>query len=91
MSTMMKTMQSMNPSHTASYLILLGPASAPRALLFSSEHRYMAEMIDDDGMLVDTLLKSGRVCARPRSLSLEAVTRSGTADIGDDVRCFALG
>ncbi len=81
----------MNDSHCAKYLILLGPADAPRALLFSGEHRYLAEMIDDDGVMVETLLKSSRVCPKPRRLSLDSVAAPDLQDIGEDMRCFALG
>ncbi|MEY4563217.1 MAG: hypothetical protein RLZZ618_2494 [Pseudomonadota bacterium] len=81
----------MNPSHNARYLVLLGPTDAPRALLFSGEHRYLAEMIDDDGMMVDTLLKSSRVCPRPRNLKFDAVATVDPAHAAKDVRCYALG
>lgn len=80
----------MKSTHCARYLVLLGPADARRALLFSGEHRYLAEMIDDDGIMTDTLLKSSRVCPKPRSLSLEAVAAPDQLAAGEDMRCFLL-
>jgi hypothetical protein len=80
----------MNRTHSAKYLILLGPPNASRALLFNGEHRYLTEMIDDDGIMVDALVKSSRVCAPPSGLQLEAANASPFATC-DNVRCFALG
>jgi hypothetical protein len=77
-------------SHTARYLILLGAPDAKRALLFSGECEYMAEMIDEDGLMLDDLLRSSTVCPPPRELGLDDnIVASCTAN--EMLLCFALG
>lgn len=78
-------------SHRAKYMVLLGPTEAPRALLFNGDHHYLAEVLDDDGMVVDHLVKSSRVCPTPRDLSLHEVLPPPAIGPADAVRCFALG
>jgi hypothetical protein len=85
-------MQAMNRTHSAKYLILLGPKEAPRALLFNCQRDYLAEMIDDeDGLMVENLLKSSRVCPTPRDLTFDALVEPRHLADGQGVRCFALG
>jgi hypothetical protein len=80
----------MNESHTAKYLILLGPQSAPRALLFGGECQYLAEMIDEDGLMVENLLRAATECSLP--VSLGAVASDALAQTtGGAMQCFALG
>ena len=58
--------KNVNDAHTARYLVLLNRGDATRALLFGQDHRYLAEVIDDDGLVVDNLMKAGRACLPPR-------------------------
>ncbi|MGE5863852.1 MAG: hypothetical protein ACM32J_02010 [Rhizobacter sp.] len=82
----------MNRSHLAKYLVLLGPTEAPRALLFNGDHRYLAEVFDEDGITVDQLMKSSTVCPTPRNLALDDVVPSPAVGPGEEaVRCYALG
>ena len=90
----------MNRNNCAKYLLLFGSKEAPRAVLFDDEHRMLAEMIDEDGFLVDSLLREGRAVRPPSKLvaavaqALRAcakqVARSG-ASVDLHLRCFALG
>jgi len=77
----------MDRSLRAKYMILFGPPDAPRALLFDREHRFLAEVFDEDRMVLDQLMKSSHVCAPPRNLELEGVT----VEPEDATCCFALG
>lgn len=82
----------MNRSHLAKYMILLGPEDAPRALLFNGEHRYLAEVFDEDGFTVDQLMKSSQVCPAPHELALDEVIPPQAARPGESaLRCYALG
>lgn len=91
MNTETTTQEKVNASHRAKYMLLLGPEEAPRALLFNGDHRYLAEVLDDDGMVVDHLVRSSRSCPTPRDLSLAAVLPPPAIGPADAVRCFALG
>jgi hypothetical protein len=77
-------------SRCAQYMVLLGPAETPRALLFDRQCHYLAEMFDEDGLLVDQLVKSSRVCPPPRGLMLDDVMPPPAAVAADALRCFAL-
>ena len=80
----------MKHKHQAEYLVLLGPESAPRALLFNGEHHYLAEMIDADGLMVDDLIqRSSQLGEPPRGLPLEQVVPP--SELSAPVRCFVLG
>ncbi len=80
----------MNCKHRAEYLVLLGPETAPRALLFNGEHHYLAEMIDADGLMMDDLLRqSSKLREPPRGLALEKMIPP--SELRGGVRCFALG
>jgi hypothetical protein len=81
--------RTIDASRRAKYLVLLGPETAPRALLFNEQHLYLAEMIDD-GMLVDRLKRSSRTCAPPSSLRFDAAAAAQAAAAAP-VRCFLLG
>lgn len=61
------------PAHCAKYLVLLGAPMAPRALLFGSDHRYLAEVVDDDGLTLDDLRRASRACPPPAALTLTDV------------------
>jgi hypothetical protein len=96
----------MTKNNCARYLLLFGSKESPRAVLFDEQERLLAEMIDEDGFLVDSLLREGRAVRPPSTLvaavsqALRAcakqVRRSGagaTAPAPADLhlRCFALG
>lgn len=73
--------------HTARYLILLGSTSQTRALLFSHDHRFLAEMFDeDDGLSLDNLMRVGTSCPPPSGVTAQALNCAAT-----HMRCFALG
>jgi hypothetical protein len=80
----------MNRSHSAKYLVLIGPRTARRALLFNHEHRYLGEVIDDDdGPIVDALLDAARACKLPAMVRLEGLVPAAQL-AGSSVQCFAL-
>jgi hypothetical protein len=74
-----------NHDHTARYLVLLNQDDATRALLFAQDHRFLAEVIDDDGLVVDNLMKAGTACVPPRQVAEQT-------QVGQAVKllCFAL-
>jgi hypothetical protein len=79
-------------AHSAKYLVLLGPETAPRALLFSGEHRYLTEMFDEDGLMVDNLIRTGFPLRKPpNGLTLDPVLLKSEPMGAEAVRCFALG
>ena len=65
--------------------------SAPRALLFNGECHYLAEVFDDDGMVVDQLVRCSTVCPKPADLMFDDVRPAPAAVDPDAVRSFALG
>ena len=77
--------------HTAKYLILLKDETAQRALLFGGDHRYLTELIDDDGLVLENLIRCGTACLPPGDLALDGVTPWQASRQPIDVRCFALG
>jgi hypothetical protein len=77
--------------HAAKYLILLKSETAARALLFGGDHRYLAEVIDDDGLVLDNLIRAGTQCPPPGELSLECAACLLQPQSGSLVQCFALG
>lgn len=79
----------MERPHSARYLILCGPSSAQRALLFNQQLQYLAEIFDD-GLMVDALLQSGTRCPVPSSLPLNAVLAPDEQAGAAEVKCFAL-
>ncbi len=84
----METMK--DRSHSAKYLILVGPRAARRALLFNHEHRYLSEVIDDqDGLMVDALLRSGKGCELPRTLRLDGIVPAAQL-AGSSLQCLEL-
>lgn len=82
----MTPQKNINHDHTARYMVLLQQDDAKRALLFSEDHRYLAEVIDDDnGLVVENLMKAGRICAMPRAVAEQAVLNRPVA-----LLCFEL-
>jgi hypothetical protein len=76
-------------SHSAKYLVLIGPKTAQRALLFNDEYRYLSEVIDDDGLMVDGLLGAARACELPRPLRVDGIV-PGAQLASATARCFEL-
>lgn len=72
---------------SAKFLVLLD--GVPRALLFDSERRLVCELIDDDGFIVDTLLRTARPCPLARDTLLRAIVPAPPP--GEPPRCFELG
>ncbi|MCR5882644.1 hypothetical protein LRS03_07145 [Rhizobacter sp. J219] len=77
--------KNINPDHTARYLVLLNHDDATRALLFAKDHRYLAEVIDDDGLVVDNLMRAGTRCVPPREVAEQTRATSPVK-----LMCFAL-
>ena len=84
--------EDMNPikqhgtEHTAKYLILLGSDSATRALLFGQDHRFLAEMFDDeDGLMLGNLMRAGTSCTPPDDVTVPKLAGAVTR-----MQCFAL-
>lgn len=72
--------------HTARYLLLLGSDDATRALLFGQDHRFLAEMFDDeDGLVLGNLMRAGTSCRLP-----DGVKVPGQASAPIRMQCFAL-
>ena len=70
----------------AKFLVLLD--DAPRALLFDSQRRLLGEVIEEDGFIVDSLLRSASECSRPDDAMLGAVVPPPFPQ--QPVRCFEL-
>ncbi|HEY0856383.1 MAG TPA: hypothetical protein VGE16_04970 [Albitalea sp.] len=80
----------MNGPYSAKYLVLLQTQHAPRALLFNGEHDFLAEL-DDDGFVVDDLVRAGTPCPPPPALPLEQmVSHEANGSTGSGLRCYAL-
>lgn len=70
----------------ARFLVLFD--TARRALLLDGDQRLLGEVIEDDGFIVDTLLRSARVCALPMVPLMLASILPPLA--GEAMRCFEL-
>ncbi|AKJ28191.1 hypothetical protein [Caldimonas brevitalea] len=57
--------------NSGKYLVLVGPKDAPRALLFGSQHNYLAEL-EHDSLVIDDLIKAGAPCPPPEPLTRSA-------------------
>ena len=68
------------------FLVLLD--DAPRALLFDSEQQLLGEVIEEDGFIVDSLLRSASECPRPDATMLDRLVPPPAPN--DRVRCFEL-
>lgn len=77
-------MQRMNGR--AKFLVLVD--SAPRALLLDGDQRLLGEVIEDDGFIVETLLRTAKACVLPLLPLLLASTMPPLA--GGAMRCFEL-
>lgn len=74
--------------YTAKYLVLLHTQQQPRVLLFNDEHDFLAEL-EDDGVVVDTLVRAGTPCLPPPSLPLGGAMRGPMHD--GQLECYTLG
>ncbi|MEO8155634.1 MAG: hypothetical protein ABI605_21420 [Rhizobacter sp.] len=73
-------------NYQAKYLVVLGGGGSARALLFDQDRRYLAEVIDDDGVVLDNLMRAGTACSAPVDLPIHSLARAAVA-----MRCFTLG
>ena len=77
--------------HHARYLVLFGDDEAPRAALFDTHERLLAEMIEADGYIVANLVRASSACAPPRPAMVDAIEAlDADADLAR-ARCFRLG
>lgn len=77
--------------HSARYLVLFGDERAPRAALFDTEERFLAEMVGEDAMAVDDLVRASSACAPPCPAMVHAIEAlDHDADLAR-ARCFRLG
>lgn len=67
---------------------LLIADTTPRALLFDRDRRLLGEVIEDDGFIVEQMLKTASPCLLPRDDLLAAVVPPPPPHF--PVRCFAL-
>jgi len=70
----------------ARFLVLLGDAS--RALLFDRGRQLLGEVIEDDGFIVESLLRSAKECPLAAGSLLLGVR--SPAMLQQPLRCFAL-
>ena len=70
---------------SAKFLVLLDDAA--RALLFDRDHRLLGEVIEDDGFIVDSLLRTADRCL-PSECELLAVRPP--PQLQQPMRCYAL-
>lgn len=80
----LRSIASMNA--TAKFLVLLD--DAPRALLFDSQQCLLGEVIEEDGFIVESLLRAATECPVPRDEMLQAIVPPPTPQ--RPVRCFEL-
>ncbi len=70
----------------ARFLVLLD--GMPRALLFDGDQRFLGEVIEDDGFIVDSLLLSAKACPVPGAEMLDAIVPPPAPQC--PMRCFEL-
>jgi hypothetical protein len=70
----------------AKFLVLLD--DVPRALLFDGEQRLLGEVIEEDGFIVESLLRSASECPCPDHSMLSSVIPAPTPQ--QPVRFFQL-
>ena len=81
---------SVGAPYRAKYLVLLHTRLRQRALLFNGESDFLAEL-DDDGIIVDSLVRSGTPCEPPPSLPLSMVGGDSEPVSRDQLECYSLG
>ncbi|MES2989863.1 MAG: hypothetical protein V4844_00455 [Pseudomonadota bacterium] len=70
----------------AKFLLLLD--DAPRALLFDSRNCLLGEVIEEDGFIVDSLLRSAKPCPTPDDGMLQAIVPPPSPQ--QAMRCYEL-
>jgi hypothetical protein len=70
----------------AKFLLLLD--DAPRAFLFDSQQCLLGEVIEQDGFIVDSLLRAATRCPEPFDALLQAVVPPPSPH--QPVRCYEL-
>jgi hypothetical protein len=70
----------------AKFLLLLD--DAPRALLFDSRSHLLGEVIEEDGFIVDSLLRSATPCPTPIDGMLQAIVPPPSPQ--QSMRCYEL-
>ena len=68
------------------FLLLLD--DTPRAFLFDGQWRFLGEVIEDDGFVVDSLLRSASACPSPADDMLSFVVPPPSPQ--QPMRCFEL-
>jgi hypothetical protein len=81
----MNTTKTQHADYKAKYLILMNTDNKTRALLFGQDYRYLAEVLEDDGLVLENLVRAGKACAPPGALAVQAWGGSSST-----LRCFAL-
>jgi len=76
--------------YCAKYLVLLHTHAQQRVLLFNGEHDFLAEL-DDDGYVVDNLVRAGTACPPPPSLPLGDIAPDARANENNQLECYCLG
>ena len=71
---------------TAKFLVLLH--DAPRALLFDSQQCLLGEVIEEDGFIIDGLLRIATPCPEPLDTLLQAIVPAPSPK--QSVRYFEL-
>ena len=82
----LRSIDRMTNSTTAKFLVLQG--DAPRALLFDSRQCLLGEVIEEDGFIVESLLRAARECAVPHDAMLRAIVPPPSPQ--RPARCFEL-
>ena len=70
----------------AKFLLLLD--DLPRALLFDGQRQFLGEVIEEDGFIVDSLLRSASACPCPTDDMLSGVVPPPSPQ--QPMRCFEL-
>lgn len=70
----------------ARFLVLLD--DTPRALLLDMDQQLLGEVIEDDGFIVESLLRNAEQCPLPGESVLRGVTAPPARQ--QPMRCFAL-
>ena len=70
----------------AKFLLLLD--DSPRALLFDGQRRFLGEVIEEDGFIVESLLRSASACPSPTDEMLSRVVPPPSSQ--QPMRCFEL-
>ena len=75
-----------NMNAPVKFLLLLD--DAPRAFLFDGQRQFLGEVIEDDGFVVDSLLRSASTCHSPVDDMLSLVVPPPSPQ--QPMRCFEL-